>query len=238
MGNSSNCPTSTLLLLAALKATLGQCQTNIETACAKPIYNKTQIDECTPIVVGFVAEVEKCFGLNSDPAAACDCWESPVMAELEKGLKGCVIKPSEKNVTDTFKACKTAVSACNKASIEAIPVLVNCSKSEADLKAEATAVANNIAALKSAKTAISKIASSTRAAATDCITLVALVEALVKLPPQSSEIEATAKDIVESTSVTCTAAEKATLTASVTALDTLITEAEDVLKTIQAELEE
>ena len=58
------------------------------------------------------------------------------------------------------------------------------------------------------------------------------------MPPQSSEIEATAKDIVESTSVTCTAAEKATLTASVTSLDTLITEAEDVLKTIQAELEE
>ena len=164
-------------LLAALKATLGQCQTNIETACAKPIYNQTQIDECTPIVAGFVAEVEKCFGLNSDPAAACDCWESPAMAELEKGLKGCVIKPSEKNVTDTFKLCKTAVSARNKASIEAIPVLVNCSKSEADLKAEATAVANNIAALNSAKTAISKIASSTRAAATDCITLVALVEA-------------------------------------------------------------
>ena len=38
--------------------------------------------------------------------------------------------------------------------------------------------------------------------------------------------------------MTCTAAEKATLTASVTSLDTLITEAEDVLKTIQAELEE
>ena len=58
------------------------------------------------------------------------------------------------------------------------------------------------------------------------------------MTPQSSEIVATAKDIVETTSVTCTAAEKATLTASITSLDALITEAEDVYKTLQAQLEE
>ena len=78
--NSCKCPASAKTELTALIATLGECQTNIETACAKPMFNQTQIDECKPIVEGFVAEVEKCFDLNSDAAAACDCWESDAMA--------------------------------------------------------------------------------------------------------------------------------------------------------------
>merc|ERR1719362_175735 len=123
---NSSCPAGNQTEIDALIATLGECQMNIETACAVPMLNQTQIDECTPIVEGFVAEVEKCFGLNSDPAAACECWESDALAELYEGLKGCVIKPSEANVTDAFKACKTAVSTCNKAQAEAIPVLVAC----------------------------------------------------------------------------------------------------------------
>ena len=178
--NSSNCPSSDKTVLTALIATLGECETNIKTACAAPTYNKTQITECTPIVTGFVAEVEKCFKLNSNPTAACECWESDAMAELEMGLKGCVIKPSEANVTDAFKACKVAVSTCNKAQVEAIPALVNCTQTEADLVAEAETVANNIAALDSAKAAIEAVASSTRnarAAAETCADLLALVDA-------------------------------------------------------------
>merc|ERR1719350_1930857 len=239
--NSSNCPSGDATLLTALIATLGECETNIKTACAAPIYNQTQIDECTPIVAGFQAEIEKCFKLNSNPTAACDCWESDSMAELEKGLKGCVIKESEQNVTDTFKECKKAVSTCNKDRVLAIPLLVNCSKTEAELKAEATAVANNINSLNSAKAAIEKVAKSTRsagrAAATDCVTFTALVDELVALTPDSPKIEAIAKDIAESTSVTCTAAQKAALTASVTKLDTLIAEAKEKLEALQAELE-
>jgi hypothetical protein len=107
-----------------------------------------------------VSEVEKCFGLNSDPVAACECWESDALAELEEGLKDCIIKESEKNVTDAFKVCKGAVSTCNKAETEAIPVLVACSKTEADLVAEAETVANNIVALEGAKTAVEAAAAS------------------------------------------------------------------------------
>ena len=179
--NASGCPAGDQTVIDALIATLGECQMNIETACAVPMLNQTQIDECTPIVEGFVSEVEKCFALNSDPAAACVCWESDPMAELEMGLRGCVIKPSEANVTDAFKACKAAVSTCNKAQTEAIPALVNCTVTEADLLAEAETVANNIAALDSAKTAVEAVASSRagagRAAATDCAGFTALVEA-------------------------------------------------------------
>ena len=180
--NASGCPAGDQILLDALVATLGECKMNIETACAVPMLNQTQIDECTPIVEGFLAEEEKCLLFNFDEAAACECWESPTMAELLKGVKDCVIKPSEANVTDVFKACKGAVSTCNKAKINAIPVLVNCSKSKADLKAKAETVANNIAALDSAKTAVEAVANSTRAgagraAATDCAGFSALVKA-------------------------------------------------------------
>ena len=177
---NGSCPLGNVTLLDALVATLTECQTNIETKCAEPEYNKTQIDECKPIVEGFVSEVEKCVGLNSDAVAACECWESDAVAELEEGLKGCVIKESEANVTAAFKACKGAVSTCNKAQTEAIPVIVACSKTAADLVAEAETVANNIAALEGAKTAVESAAATrrrqSRAAATNCTEFIALVD--------------------------------------------------------------
>ena len=177
---NSSCPAGNQTEIDALVATLGECESEISTACATPLINTTQIDECKPIVEGFVSEVEKCFGLNSDAVAACECWESDALAELEEGLKGCVIKPSEANVTAAFKECKTAVSTCNKAQTEAIPVLVACSKTEADLVAEAETVANNIAALEGAKTAVEAAAATrrrqSRAAATNCTEYIVLVD--------------------------------------------------------------
>merc|ERR1719468_1379539 len=156
-----------------------------------------------------------------------------------EGLKGCVIKESEKNVTDAFKACKGAVSTCNNAESEAIPVLVACSVSESDLVAEAETVANNIAALEGAKAAVEAAAASRRqrAAATVCAEFISLVDALLELAPESSELTNVAKDIVDS-DVTCSDDEKASLTASVAELDTLIEEAEAALVAIQAALEE
>ena len=94
-------------------------------------------------------------------------------------MKGCVIKKSERFVTNVFMDCKRAVSTCNKAQTEAIPVLVACSVSESDLVAEAETVANNIAALEGAKTAVEAAAASRRhrAAATNCTEFIALVDA-------------------------------------------------------------
>merc|ERR1712051_127741 len=236
--NATGCPAGNQTEIVALIATLGECQTNIETDCATPMINQTQIDECKPIVEGFVAEVEKCFGLNSDPAAACVCWESEAMAELEMGLKGCVIKESEANVTAGFKACKGAVSTCNKAQTESIPVLVACSKTEADLVAEAAQIANNIGALNQAKAAVEAAASrSIRAVATNCTEYIALVDMLLELSVESPEITDVAEDIVAS-SVTCTDAEKATVATSVTALDEVIAEAEAAYKAVQDILED
>merc|ERR1712051_1134889 len=236
--NATGCPAGNQTEIVALIATLGECQTNIETDCATPMINQTQIDECKPIVEGFVAEVEKCFGLNSDPAAACVCWESEAMAELEMGLKGCVIKESEANVTAGFKACKGAVSTCNKAQTESIPVLVACSKTEADLVAEAAQIANNIGALNQAKAAVEAAASrSIRAVATNCTEYIALVDMLLELSVESPEITDVAEDIVAS-SVTCTDEEKATLATSVTALDEVIAEAEAALDIIQQQIED
>merc|ERR1711983_584406 len=233
-----SCPAGNVTELDALVAILSECQTNIETACAVPEYNQTQIDECQPIVEGFQSEVEKCVDLI-DPAAACVCWESPELAALEEGLKDRIIKPSEANVTAAFKACKGAVSDCNKAESDAIPVLVACSKSESDLVTEAETVANNIAALEGAKTAVEAVATSRRhrAAATNCTEFIALVDALLELSPESSEITDVAEDIVES-DVTCTDDEKTALTESVAELDTLIDEAEAAYDAIQAAIKE
>ena len=176
---NSSCPAGNQTEIDALVATLGECETQISTACAIPMINQTQIDECKPMVEDFQAEVLECFELNDDAAAACECWESDDMAELEESLKGCVIKESETNVTDAFKECKKAVSTCNKVQTEAIPVLVACSKTESDLVAEAETVANNIVALGEAKAAVEAAAASRRqrAAATNCTEFIALVDA-------------------------------------------------------------
>ena len=62
---NSSCPAGNQTEIDALVATLGECESEISTACATPMINTTQIEECKPIVEGFVSEVEKCFMLNS-----------------------------------------------------------------------------------------------------------------------------------------------------------------------------
>ena len=179
--NSLDPNPSEQFVIDVLITTLGECEAQITAACTPPLIDMTQIDFCVPVVNGFTAEVEKCSNLTRDPVTACECWESDTLAEFAEGLKGCVIKPIEANVTVTFLECKAAVSTCNNAQIEAIPVLVNCSNPTTDLVAQAETVANNIAALEGAKTAVEgrwygkrRVK---RAAATTCTEFIALVDA-------------------------------------------------------------
>ena len=63
--------------------------------------------------------------MESTGEEACSCWEKDISGLYESVL-GCVIKPSENNVTERFKECKTAVGDCNKAQGKAFDVYVDC----------------------------------------------------------------------------------------------------------------
>ena len=75
---------------------------------------------------------------KEDKDKACECWESEEYAKLVKNIKGCVIKESEKNVTDRFKDCKDAVKICNSGQKESAPLLLNCTGSSSTTTKEAT----------------------------------------------------------------------------------------------------
>ena len=102
---------------------LGTCETNITASCQPPEVNQAQIDDCKPLVEGFIDKTKVC--VESTGEDACSCWEKEISGLYESVL-GCVIKPSENNVTERFKECKTAVGDCNKAQEKAFDVYVDC----------------------------------------------------------------------------------------------------------------
>ena len=119
---------------------LHNCKDQITTACAAPKVDQEQIDECKIIVKAFQEGSELCINATKkeDKDKACECWESEEYAKLVKNIKGCVIKESEKNVTDRFKDCKDAVKICNSAQKESAPLLLNCTGSSFTNTKEAT----------------------------------------------------------------------------------------------------
>ena len=107
-------------------------QTNITVNCQPPSINQTKIDECSPIVEGFISEIEECFdytqiGDGMAIEAACKCWQDATLAELFEPLKkDCVIKDIQDIVKMRFRECKTAVSDYKKAQTEFLPLYKNC----------------------------------------------------------------------------------------------------------------
>ena len=164
---------------------LDNCKDQITTACAAPKVDQEQIDECKIMVKAFQEGSELCINVTKieDKDKACECWESEEYVKLVENIKGCVIKESEKNVTDRFKECKEAVKTCNSAQKVSAPLLLNCTGSSFTTTKEATTtekattakeptntteatteaetLKKNIKALEKAKVAIKTVAGTT-----------------------------------------------------------------------------
>ena len=134
---------------------LGKCKDKITAACAAPKVNQEQIDKCKIIVKAFKEGTELCINVTKkeDKNKTCECWEGEEYVKQVANLKGCVIKESEKNVTDRFKECKDAVQTCNSAQKKAAPLLLNC--------LDAATLKKNIKALEEAKEAVKTVAGTT-----------------------------------------------------------------------------
>ena len=118
-----SCPAYLAPEAELLSIVLGTCETNITASCQPPKVNQTQIDDCKPLVEAFINKIKVC--VESTGEDACNCWEKD-KSGLYESVLGCVIKPSEYNVTERFKECKTAVGDCNKAQEKAFDVYVDC----------------------------------------------------------------------------------------------------------------
>ena len=126
--------------------------------------------------------------------------------------------------------CKGNFSLCKTYEDEGLKAISACSESSADLTAKAAALTANSAGLTAAKTTASTLSSRTssgraaRATATTCAEVVTKITALLKLVdenPASTKISTAAAEVT-SVTVTCTTAEKTSLTSQVLLVITLL----------------
>jgi len=226
-GNKTN-PGATKL--KSIISSLQKCEVNIKAACdpsAYPLPNMTEANECKTLMVSMKASVEAC--LKKTGSEACSCWlDSDLKATAEK-VKDCDISSSNKLVTAQHKQCTGNFSACKKIEDTAVTYIYACSQSAATLKAKAAQASKNVDALGAAKNKTSTLAGGSSGRSTiirkratsvsTCADFVSLSASLLKIAdeaPTSSAVETMANILkAVSDSLSCSTAEKATLTTQV-----------------------
>merc|ERR1739838_455410 len=225
-GNKTN-PGATKL--KSIISSLQKCEVNIKAACdpsAYPLPNMTEANECKTLMVSMKASVEAC--LKKTGSEACSCWlDSDLKATADK-VKTCDISSSNKLVTAQHKQCTGNFSACKKIEDTAVTYIYACSQSAATLKAKAAQASKNVDALGATKKASTLAGGSSgrstiiRKRATSvstCADFVSLSASLLKIAdeaPTSSAVETMANILkAVSDSLSCSTAEKATLTTQV-----------------------
>merc|ERR1712128_196506 len=226
-GNKTN-PGATKL--KSIISSLQKCEVNIKAACdpsAYPLPNMTEANACKTLMVSMKTSVEACAKKSGDEA--CSCWlDSDLKATAEK-VKDCDISSSNKLVTAQHKQCTGNFSACKKIEDTAVTYIYACSQSAATLKAKAAQASKNVDALGAAKNKTSTLAGGSSGRSTiirkratsvsTCADFVSLSASLLKIAdeaPTSSAVETMANILkAVSDSLSCSTAEKATLTTQV-----------------------
>merc|ERR1711892_483446 len=226
-GNKTN-PGATKL--KSIISSLQKCEVNIKAACdpsAYPLPNVTLANECKTLMVSMKSSVEAC--LKKTGSEACSCWlDSDLKATADK-VKNCDISSSNKLVTAQHKQCTGNFSACKKIEDTAVTYIYACSQSAATLKAKAAQASKNVDALGAAKNKTSTLAGGSSGRSTiirkratsvsTCADFVSLSASLLKIAdeaPTSSAVETMANILkAVSDSLSCSTAEKSTLTTQV-----------------------
>eukprot|EP00091_Calanus_sinicus_P019404 TRINITY_DN4867_c1_g1_i1.p1 TRINITY_DN4867_c1_g1~~TRINITY_DN4867_c1_g1_i1.p1 ORF type:complete len:346 (+),score=100.72 TRINITY_DN4867_c1_g1_i1:550-1587(+) len=227
-GNKTN-PGATKL--KSIIASLQKCEVNINAACdptAYPLPNMTEANECKTNMVSMKKSVEACVKKTGD--AACTCWlDSSLKATAEK-VKKCDLSGSNKLVTAQHKQCTGNFSACKKIEDTAVTYIYACSQTATQLKVKAAQTKANVDALTAAKNKTSTLAGSTSGRSTiirkratsvstcsDFVTLGATLLKMASDSPSSSAVATMAKILsAVSDALSCSTAEKASLTTQVT----------------------
>merc|ERR1712025_437623 len=194
--------------------------------------------------------VEACAKKTGDEA--CTCWmDADLMAVAEK-VKNCDISKENKKVTAAHKECTGNFSACKKIEDSAVTYIFACSQSADALKVKAAQTKKNVAALEAAKTKTGTLAGNStgrntviRKRATsvstcgDFVSLSAKLLAAADEAPTSSLVETMAKILsAVSDSLSCSNAEKSTLTVQVTTYTQTISKVTATYEGLKATIED
>jgi len=217
--------------LKSIIASLQKCEENIKAACdptSYPLPNMTKANECKTNMESMKSSVEACVKKTGDEA--CTCWlDSSLKATAEK-VKKCDISKQNKLVTAQHKQCTGNFSACKKIEDTAVTYIYACSQSASDLKIKAAQTKANVDALGAAKNKTSTLAGSSSGRSTiirkratsvstcsDFVTLSAKLLTIASDSPSSSTVATMAKILsAVSDALSCTTAEKSSLTTQVT----------------------
>merc|ERR1711913_64684 len=240
--------------LQNLTKLLFDCEKEVNTSCNPANYpklNTTLVSTCENLTKKFETEAETCMKktvgktTEAEYTEACMCWEMSTFATMSGEVGDCKIQDAQKLITKQKTACTSAFAKCRKYEDEAVSVMATCTSSQDKLKAKAAALSNNNKTLTAAKEKMSSLAGAStgrklRATATTCaevITKSTQVTVLVSQSPQSSQISVLAVEISSVTSsVTCSDAEKTSITTQISEVESAISMISDALEAVQEQI--
>merc|ERR1712106_615312 len=217
--------------LKSIISSLQTCEENIKTACdptAYPLPNVTKGAECKTNMESMKKSVTACGKKTGDEA--CTCWLDADLKAIAEKVKTCDVSSENKKVTAQHKQCTGNFSACKQIEDTAVTYIYACSQSASALKVKAAQAKSNVDALGEAKNKTSALAGSSTGRSTvirkratsvsTCSEFIALSATLLQAAddaPTSSAVETMAKILsAVSSALSCTTAEKATLTVQTT----------------------
>merc|ERR550519_504794 len=167
-------------------------------------------------------------------------------------VKKCDIASENKRVTSEHKLCTATFSACKKVEDSSVDYIYACSQSANDLKVKAAQTKKNVDALDAAKNKTSTLAGSSSGRSTlirkratsvstcsDFVTLSAKLLKAADQAPTSSAVETVAKILsAVSDALSCTPAEKSTLTVQVTTYTQTISKVTATYKGLKGSVED
>merc|ERR1712059_48991 len=150
-----------------------------------------------------------------------------------------------KSMVQALNYCKGNFSACKSAEDSSVEILSSCCKTSTEIMKEAATLTANIAGVQEAnKTAVSLASGSrkrfSRAAAKDCAEVISKNSMIITFGndmASSPKIYQTAAEVTNLTGISCTTAQKATLTAQTTNFTSVVTEMTVVLAAIQSNIQ-
>merc|ERR1711874_589427 len=238
--------------LQNLTKTLFDCEIDVNKSCNPsnfPKPNTTLTTLCDSLVSSFTTATTAClnksFGSSkTNVSDACGCWVGPILNNTAQSLKQCKTSSSASAITKQLNKCKTAFGTCRKYEDDALTAIMSCVTSTAQQTAKATVLSVNNASMTAAKAKMSSLAGSSsgrrrmRATAASCAEVISKSEIVISYAnsfPSSSKIYTISKEI-SSASVTCTEAEKSSLTTQVTSMESAITQVSNALVAVQEQI--
>jgi len=235
--------------LANLTSTLDSCKDDIHKACDPsniPQPNMTFIMMCDDLVTQFKAGAMACLnksvgGFKTTATEACTCWTNTDLAAIVTKAKMCKASDEAKAISAALKTCTAAFGKCRKFEDDANTAITACGSDSSKLTAKATTLSANSAALTAAQAKVATLTNSTRRMArtastcAEVVTYATDLAAMAKNFPASPAIVTTAAKITGA-SVTCSEAEKTSLTTVQADLVEAVATVDTALEAVQTQL--